>query len=145
MLDLKRPDRYPKYRIPYPNASVLIDAQESITCELCIFQTLEETALMWRQLADDLMWGRWEKVEALPFTGRIYKGTCYPRGSILPSVRTRIISQPCIACGRKDNIEVDHIYPVSRGGGDGESNLQPLCTLCNRAKGVMTMKEWSNA
>jgi len=30
--------------------------------------------------------------------------------------------------------EVDHIVPLSRGGGDERSNLQPLCRPCHAAK-----------
>jgi 5-methylcytosine-specific restriction endonuclease McrA len=43
--------------------------------------------------------------------------------------------QFCVACGKRDQLEVDHIVPVSRGG-DREkiSNLQLLCRQCNSAK-----------
>jgi len=44
----------------------------------------------------------------------------------------------CQACGRiSDNLEVDHITPVSRGGTDDDSNLQSLCAgkgLCHEQK-----------
>lgn len=33
-------------------------------------------------------------------------------------------------------LEVDHIYPRSRGGGDELSNLQVLCSICNTKKGA---------
>jgi 5-methylcytosine-specific restriction endonuclease McrA len=31
---------------------------------------------------------------------------------------------------------VDHIRPVSRGGGNHRDNLQPMCAPCNMAKGA---------
>jgi 5-methylcytosine-specific restriction endonuclease McrA len=36
---------------------------------------------------------------------------------------------------RLDDLEVDHIRPRSRRGTDNPSNLQLLCTRCNRLKG----------
>lgn len=44
----------------------------------------------------------------------------------------------CVYCGksfRKDSIEIDHILPRSRGGGNNAENLQCLCRKCNRSKG----------
>jgi hypothetical protein len=43
----------------------------------------------------------------------------------------------CKLCGRKPPevvLEVDHIFPVSKGGGNEMENLQALCLPCNRAK-----------
>jgi hypothetical protein len=42
----------------------------------------------------------------------------------------------CKNCGSIDDICIDHILPVSRGGGNDESNLQLLCRSCNSKKGV---------
>lgn len=48
----------------------------------------------------------------------------------------------CQMCGigRKNNaiLEVDHIYPVSKGGTNDPSNLQVLCRDCNGGKGNRT-------
>lgn len=40
----------------------------------------------------------------------------------------------CAYCGFKDELEVDHILPLSRGGKDEPNNLQMLCKRCNRTK-----------
>ena len=42
-------------------------------------------------------------------------------------------------------MEVDHVLPKSRGGTDHYSNLQLLCSGCNRSKGGRTMAEWRGA
>lgn len=44
----------------------------------------------------------------------------------------------CIAClvDITDTYQVDHIYPLSRGGGNGEDNIQLLCQPCNGRKGA---------
>ena len=41
----------------------------------------------------------------------------------------------CAKCGSRKNLEVDHIYPISKGGKTEMSNLQTLCHRCNVRKG----------
>jgi hypothetical protein len=40
----------------------------------------------------------------------------------------------CAQCGSQENLEFDHVIPVSRGGANTERNLQLLCEACNRSK-----------
>jgi 5-methylcytosine-specific restriction endonuclease McrA len=40
----------------------------------------------------------------------------------------------CRYCGSQKNLEIDHIVPLSKGGGDALKNLQFLCPSCNRRK-----------
>lgn len=39
----------------------------------------------------------------------------------------------CLACG-KPEVTIDHVIPVSRGGMNDISNIQPLCKSCNTTK-----------
>ncbi len=41
----------------------------------------------------------------------------------------------CARCGSRENLEYDHIVPVSKGGSNTERNIELLCQSCNRAKG----------
>ena len=42
----------------------------------------------------------------------------------------------CVQCGRDEELEYDHIIPVSKGGSNTEKNIQLLCAACNRSKGA---------
>jgi 5-methylcytosine-specific restriction endonuclease McrA len=64
------------------------------------------------------------------------------RRPIPPALRLRVLmrdGQRCVICGQgaKEGavLEVDHIVPVCKGGGDGMENLRTLCRACNRGKG----------
>lgn len=53
-------------------------------------------------------------------------------------------SRKCNGCGKRfeiRNMEVDHIRPLSKGGGERFTNLQLLCGACNKLKSNKTMAE----
>lgn len=70
------------------------------------------------QQIDDRRWyGRFDKIEILKRTNGI-----------------------CACCGKKltvENMTIEHVIPISRGGLDGPSNTIALCERCNRDKGNM--------
>jgi len=41
----------------------------------------------------------------------------------------------CLCCGSTDNLTIDHVLPLSMGGALIAGNVQPLCGVCNSAKG----------
>ena len=41
----------------------------------------------------------------------------------------------CVYCGGDEHLAIDHIHPVSKGGGNEASNLQVACRSCNSKKG----------
>jgi len=40
----------------------------------------------------------------------------------------------CVKCGSQENLEFDHIIPLSKDGANTAWNIQLLCEACNRAK-----------
>lgn len=40
----------------------------------------------------------------------------------------------CVYCGSSENLEFDHIIPISKGGSNTEKNIQLTCMKCIRTK-----------
>ena len=62
----------------------------------------------------------------------------YKRHRIPESVRIEVWRRDggkCARCGSRENLEYDHIVPVSKGGGNTARNIELLCEKCNRGKG----------
>ena len=61
------------------------------------------------------------------------------RGKVSNKMRFAIYARDnyrCCICGRKTNdLEIDHIYPIAKGGKTTRDNLQTLCHRCNVRKG----------
>ena len=45
----------------------------------------------------------------------------------------------CAKCGSRENLEYDHIIPVSKGGNNTVRNIELLCEKCNREKSANIM------
>ena len=59
------------------------------------------------------------------------------REPIPKAVRTEVWRRDrgcCVQCGSKENLQFDHIIPVSKGGATTVQNLQLLCRRCNLTK-----------
>jgi|TARA_B100001059_G_C17664632_1_gene491265 5-methylcytosine-specific restriction enzyme A len=62
----------------------------------------------------------------------------YRRARQIPKSTRKYVLQrdnyQCQYCGSQFNLEIDHIFPFSRGGGHEPENLQVLCKNCNLSK-----------
>lgn len=70
----------------------------------------------------------------------IWKSICrVERGKVSNKLRFAIYARDgyrCRKCGRKtDDLEIDHIIPIAKGGKTTYDNLQTLCRYCNKQKG----------
>lgn len=64
---------------------------------------------------------------------------------ILDKELRKIYNQPCAACGTMENLSMDHIIPLARGGSHSVGNLMTLCRSCNASKSKKTIMEWRRA
>jgi 5-methylcytosine-specific restriction endonuclease McrA len=61
------------------------------------------------------------------FTRSEFKALCLRYGNV------------CLCCGKRRVLVPDHVIPLSRGGSNDISNIQPLCGKCNASKGARTI------
>ena len=97
----------------------------------------------------------WASPESWTYLSPIIKGLSSHRSTVNPSapaarapisraLRNQIYARDgytCQQCGAKKGergvqLVIDHKKPVKRGGTNGPSNLQTLCSLCNSKKGA---------
>lgn len=69
-----------------------------------------------------------------------------PSRYVSPALRAEIMQRDGEVCAycetREGPFEIDHIYPVSRGGDNTAENLTVACKPCNRDKRDKTLDEW---
>lgn len=75
-------------------------------------------------------------VASFPFIPKVYPISSSTRRRHIPlRIREEVLSSgPCVTCGTYIRLTVDHKIPVSKGGSDDPSNLQPMCLTCNIRK-----------
>ena len=62
------------------------------------------------------------------------------RPRIPAALRRQVLARDgyvCQECGATEELEMDHIIPVSRGGATTLENLQVMCHDCNQRKGAL--------
>ena len=68
----------------------------------------------------------------------IWQAICrVERGRVSNKIRFAVYRRDgnrCRKCGSTRNLEIDHIYPISKGGKTQFENLQTLCHRCNSLK-----------
>lgn len=48
----------------------------------------------------------------------------------------------CLYCGCNDNLHIEHIIPLQKGGASDLPNLTRACGRCNSFKGVFSIEEF---
>jgi hypothetical protein len=97
--------------------------------------TDDERKLLILEYAD----GERKKFERLKtkFSSKNVDELKYERIRIPEEVRVEVWRRDqgrCVRCGSRENLEYDHIVPISKGGSNTARNIELLCQNCNRTK-----------
>lgn len=59
---------------------------------------------------------------------------CLDRLALLAEIKYGL--HVCAQCDTTENLQVDHVVALARGGVNGRDNYQVLCGFCNARKGA---------
>lgn len=116
----------------YQNSSFDINAVEFIIW--ADYYSNKEVGQIMRTVREKCLEGDFHFLKQFKWIDRIYKGH-QKRKSLPLNIRRQVLSAgKCLYCGTTQQLTVDHIIAVTKGGSDDISNLQCLCFLCNVKK-----------
>jgi 5-methylcytosine-specific restriction endonuclease McrA len=70
-----------------------------------------------------------------------------PYNALQMQARFEYWGNKCWMCGTEDNLTMDHVKPISKGGLDTPSNIRPACKSCNSSKNnkwPYPLKTWAD-
>lgn len=112
----------------------LLDVREVAAYTTCM--TTKEIGAMFKSVLDAAQRGDLACLAEYEFVTK-WKSSPIGRSHMAPSLRKKVLAYGrCRNCASAEDLEVDHIKPVAKGGRDDEANLQVLCGPCNRRKGA---------
>jgi hypothetical protein len=63
-------------------------------------------------------------------------------GTIREWQREQELPKECVFCSARDNLQIDHLIPRSRGGVDSADNIVWACNTCNASRGDQGVFQW---
>lgn len=86
-------------------------------------------------------WGTLARVVPPPSDQALFDALRAAARVFAPEIFTRDGNR-CVYCGRADDLTLDHVVPLSRGGSNEPDNLATACRSCNSSKNAKTPEEW---
>lgn len=108
-------------------------------CTICAKGYTDNSATCSPECAEALHWKQYslDRHRKRSKTPGVYRVTVDDWKKVLNSFNHR-----CAYCGKRGDMTIDHVLPLSRGGRHCVANLVPACLRCNLSKGSMTIVEW---
>jgi len=94
---------------------------------------IARTSSAWRKANLEKRRGYWQKYRSLKVTNSF---------AISNNEIEKLYNSDCFYCGVSENITLDHVIPLSRGGKHSIGNIVPACGKCNYSKNNKTVMEW---
>jgi 5-methylcytosine-specific restriction endonuclease McrA len=70
------------------------------------------------------------------------KNGCIPYSVQELNIRFNEFDNCCAYCGTSENLTIDHVVAIAKGGVDALSNIVPCCLSCNSGKFSHDVYEW---
>lgn len=79
----------------------------------------------------------------MPQPGKRSRRNSSQRRRIASSIFSKF-NYTCVYCGKEnpDDLTLDHLFPIAKGGMDIRANMVACCMDCNKDKDDMTVLEW---
>jgi 5-methylcytosine-specific restriction endonuclease McrA len=94
---------------------------------------ISRTSSTWAKNNLEKRRGYWQKYRSLKVNNSF---------EISSSEIKKLYNSDCFYCGASEDITLDHVIPLSRGGRHSIGNIVPACGKCNYSKNNKTVIEW---
>ena len=89
---------------------------------------------------------RWREVNPEKHAAQTQRRRARKAGATVEPFDERLVwerdGRECAYCGSTENLTLDHIVPLAKGGAHSPDNLCVLCKSCNSSKGMKNLGEW---
>jgi hypothetical protein len=129
-------DQHPKVGVLSDRAFRVLFAAMCQSVEAVDFSAIAVKRTVSELEAVGLIEGTWPRFTVDP---DLYRWHRVEREAVPEWMRTAVLKRDggkCLHCGTDQELQMDHVFPWSRGGATTFANLQTLCGPCNRLKGA---------